>query len=99
MKAYWNGLPTTARQVTGVIPGHDPDKDPPLAWWRDLAGQRIDAVVVNVDGVDFGGGEMWLDDRDGSGTAKVTTGRGSPRYGHRNTPPLLDVRDRAGDPR
>lgn len=107
---YWNGLPTPARKVTGVVPAHDPEVHPPQAWWagrgsppevakalgikhmpsEDLQGQRIEAVEVVLDGVNVGGGISYLDNRDGSGWAKVTEGHGSPRWGHRNVP-LVDV--------
>lgn len=90
---YWNGLPTTIRRVVGTVPAHDPATDPPVAWWRPLVGQRIDAVEVHLDGVNQGGGICYLDDRDGSGWRKVTEGRGSPRWAHRELR-LLDVADR-----
>lgn len=57
---------------------------------EDLQGQRIQAVEVTLDGVNFGGGVCYLDDRDGAGWHKVTAGRGSPRWGHREVP-LVDV--------
>lgn len=60
---------------------------------EDLQGQRIEAVEVVLDGVNYGGGICYLDDRDGSGWAKVTEGRGSSRWGHRDVP-LVDVEDR-----
>ena len=90
---YWNGLPTPARKVTGVVREWEPEKDPPAAWWRELVGQRVPAVRVVLDGVNYGGGVTFLWDGDGSGWRKVTVGHGSPRYGHRNVP-LIDVQDR-----
>lgn len=87
---YWNGLPTPARKVVGTVADWDADKDPPLAWWRDIAGQRIEAVEVVLDGVNYGGGIAYLDNRDGSGWRKVTEGHGSPRWPHRNVR-LVDV--------
>ena len=92
---YWNGLPTRGRKVVGTVPEWNPDTDPPQAWWRDLVGQEIEAVEVVLDGVNYGGGTDYLDDRDGSGWYKVTEGRGSPRWGHRGLP-LVDVRPRPG---
>lgn len=89
-RGYWNGLPTQVRRVVGTVPDHDPDKHPPLAWWRDLQGERIPAVEVVLDGVNYGGGIIYLDDRDEAGWHKVTVGRGSPRIGHREVP-LIDV--------
>lgn len=59
---------------------------------EDLQGQRVAAVEVVLDGVNYGGGVCYLDDRDGSGWRKVTEGRGSPRYGHRELP-LVDVQE------
>ena len=89
MKGYWNGLPTEIRLVTGLVPEHGAE-DPPLAWWKELSGQRIEAVEVVLDGVNHGGGVSYLDNRDGSGLRKVTEGRGSPRWPHANVP-LVDV--------
>lgn len=89
-EGYWNGLPTPVRKVVGTVPPWDAEVHPPLAWWRDLSGQRIVAVEVELDGVNYGGGTAYLDDRDGSGWHKVTVGRGSPRCGHRDVP-LVDV--------
>lgn len=91
LDGYWNGLPTKVRLVTGVVREHGPG-DPPLAWWKNLAGQRIEAVEVQLDGVNFGGGTAYLDDRDGSGLRKVTEGHGSPRWPHRDVP-LIDVQE------
>lgn len=90
-RGYWNGLPTKVRRVTGVVPTHDPKQHPPLAWWRNLQGQRIRAVEVVLDGVNYGGGTLYLDDTAGQGWHKVTDGRGSPRIGHASVP-LVDVR-------
>lgn len=90
---YWNGLPTPARKVVGTVRAWQ-DGDPPQAWWRDLVGQRIEAVEVVLDGVNSGGGTTYLDDRDGSGWAKVTVGHGGPRWPHGNVP-LIDVEDRS----
>jgi len=57
---------------------------------EDLQGQRIEAVEVVLDGVNYGGGIAYLDNRDGSGWYKVTEGHGSPRLGHRDVP-LIDI--------
>lgn len=56
----------------------------PQYWARGLVGQRIAVVEVELGGVNYGGGVFYLDDRDGSGWAKVTEGHGSPRYSHAN---------------
>lgn len=87
---YWNGLPTPARKVIGTVAAWDPEKDPPLAWWRDIQGERIEAVEVVLDGVNYGGGTTFLDNRDGEGWRKVTEGHGGPRWPHKNVP-LVDV--------
>lgn len=82
-QAYWNGLPTTARRGTAVVA--DSPEFPGYWAKRDgIIGQRIPVVEIVLDGVNAGGGIDYLDDRDGSGWAKVTRGHGSPRYGHRN---------------
>ena len=86
---YWNGLPTPVRKVTGVVREWT-DGDPPQAWWKPIVGQRVRAVEVVLDGVNYGGGIAYLYDEDGSGWRKVTEGHGSPRYGHRDVP-LVDV--------
>lgn len=77
-KTYWNGMETEAVRGTAVV-ADEPAF--PLYWARELVGERIAVVRVNLDGVNYGGGEDFLDDRDGSGWAKVTGG-GGPRMGH-----------------
>ncbi len=74
----WNGIPITARRGTAVV------ADAPNFshyWARHLVGQRIAVVEVNLDGVNYGGGIDYLDDGEGRGWAKVTTG-GNPRTYH-----------------
>lgn len=83
-EGFWNGLPTTVRRCTGIVAEWDAETDPPQAWWRDLAGTRVKAVEVVLDGVNYGGGIDYLWNDDGSGWRKVTEGHGSPSYGHRN---------------
>jgi hypothetical protein len=78
-QAFWNGLPTQAARGTAVV-ADAPEF--PMYWARDIVGQRIAVVWVNLDGVNYGGGETYLDDRDGSGWRKVTVGHGGPQYGH-----------------
>lgn len=85
-KTYWNGLETPARRGTAVV-ADAPEF--PLYWARDLVGRRIEVVEVVLDGVNFGGGIAYLDDREGQGWEKVTVGMGSPRYGHAD----LDIVD------
>jgi hypothetical protein len=88
--AYWNGLPTFAMHgtavvestggfwagtdTTGTVPGVEHGPDP--------TGQRIKVVAVALNGVNFGGGTIYLYDEDGSGTRKVTEGRGAPQWPH-----------------
>lgn len=78
-ETFWNGMPTPARRGTAVV-ADAPEF--PMYWARDLVGQRIAVVEVVLDGVNYGGGIDYLDDRHGQGWAKVTEGHGSPRYGH-----------------
>ena len=75
---FWNGLPTPARRGSAIVADHP---EAPLYWARTLVGQRIAVVEVVLDGVNYGGGIEYLDDREGQGWAKVTGG-GSPRVGH-----------------
>ena len=79
---YWNGLPTEAIRGTAIV---SDDGRFPQYWARtdQLIGQRIPVVRVVLDGVNYGGGIDYLDNRDGSGWLKVTEGQGSPMYGHR----------------
>lgn len=91
-EGYWNGLPTSVRRVIGTVPPHDPEIHAPLAWWKHLSGESLEAVEVVLDGVNHGGGVCHLDNRDGSGWHKVTDGRGSPRWAHREVP-LIDVEE------
>ena len=81
-QAYWNGLPTFAMKGTAVVA--DAPEFPEF-WARKegLVGERIPVVLVELDGVNYGGGTAYLDNRDGSGWRKVTEGHGSPAYGHR----------------
>lgn len=77
---FWNGLPTPALRGTAVVAAAP---EFPQYWAADLVGQRIAVVHVTLDGVAYGGGMTYLDDRDGSGWRKVTEGHGSPRWPHR----------------
>lgn len=81
-QAYWNGLPTTARKGTAVV-ADSPQF--PLYWakTKGIIGQRIAVIEVDLNGVNYGGGICYLDDRQGEGSAKVF-GSGSPRAGHAN---------------
>jgi hypothetical protein len=90
--AFWNGLPTYAQRGTAVVLDAP---EFPQYWARDLVGQRIEVVRVVLDGVNYGGGIDYLDNRDGSGWRKVTEGHGSPAYPSAH----LAVRDFLPDPR
>lgn len=82
-EGYWNGLPTNVDRGTAVV-ADSPEF--PRYWARTegIIGQRIAVVRVDLNGVNYGGGVAYLDDRDGSGWRKVTEGYGSPRFGHRD---------------
>ncbi|WP_291208938.1 hypothetical protein [Hyphomonas sp.] len=76
-ETFWNGEPTKARKVFVEVGGPVPS-----TWWcADLIGFERRAVEVTYQGQTF-----FLDDEDGSGWEKVTTGRGGFRYGHRSLP-------------
>lgn len=96
--AYWNGLPTSARRARVRVPQHDPTIHAPLAWWRfgseigpPCEGQVVDAVIVELDGVNYGGGIAVLYDGDGTGFEKITTGRGGPMWPHKQLPDECEV--------
>ena len=77
-QTFWNYEPTPARKVR-VIVGPSPVK----TWWcADLAGQEREAVEVSYAGQP----PFYLDNADGSGWRKVTTGRGGPDWGHSSLP-------------
>lgn len=85
---FWNGEPCQAdrcRVIVGDV------GDMPLHWARDLVGTERAAVLVVYYSQHF-----LLDDEDGSGWAKVTEGRGSPRWPHRNLPMSSKVLPRGG---
>lgn len=80
-QGFWNGLPTEIERGTAVV---EDAPEFPQYWARTegIIGQRINVVRVVLDGVNYGGGTVFLDDRKGYGYGKVTAGHGSPRYGH-----------------
>lgn len=82
-QGFWNGLPTEIERGTAIVV----DAPEFLQYWarsEGIVGTRIAVVRVVLDGVNYGGGTTYLDDRDGQGYAKVTGGHGSPRFGHRD---------------
>lgn len=77
---FWQGRPCEARQVSVVVVD---DSRYAGYWARDLIGQRRNAVEVTD-----GGRTFYLDDEPFAGSsepgwAKVTIGRGTDQYGHR----------------
>ena len=73
---FWNGEPANCAPGWGVVSSDLPATGD---WPARAKGQRIRVVRV------FYGSEHFdLDDDDGRAWEKVTTGHGSPRYGHRN---------------
>jgi hypothetical protein len=75
---YWNGLLCPCRKVTAIVI----DSGRFTSYWartQGIVGERIAAVEVNRGDLVF-----YIDDRDGHGWAKVTSGYGSPCWGHRN---------------
>ena len=87
---YWNGLPTLAQRGTAIVADAP---TVPQYWARTegIVGTRIAVVCVVLHGVNYGGGIDYLDNRTGSGWAKVTTGHGSPRYGHASVAIVTDT--------
>ena len=77
-ETFWNYEPTPARKVR-VIVGPSPKK----TWWcAMLAGTEREAVEVSYAGQ----APFYLDNEDGSGWHKVTTGRGGPDQSHSELP-------------
>ncbi|MFE6428134.1 hypothetical protein ACFVOB_22115 [Streptomyces rochei] len=71
----WNGESCLARRITAIV---SDDGRFPAYWARDLVGTRRNAVEIT-----YGGSTFYLDDEDGSGWAKVTSG-GSPARAQRS---------------
>lgn len=74
-KTYWNGERCRASKVIVTVANKGRFKYP---WFEHLVGCVVDAVEVV-----YGGSCFYLYDSDGSGWRKVTVGRGSPNYPHR----------------
>lgn len=72
---YWNGEPCKARRVIVIVA----EAEKPTFWYAHLAGQERQAVEVTYADQTF-----YLDNAADQGWAKVTSGKGSPRYGHRS---------------
>ena len=78
-RGYWNGLATEVTRGSGVVAPHSHF---PYHSGETLIGKRIKVVRVVLDGINLGGGTVYLDNQNGSGWAKVTDGRGYPAFGH-----------------
>ena len=89
MTTYWNGLPTPATRGTAIV-ADAPDVPAHWAKSEGIVGDRIAVVCVVLDGVNYGNGVTYLDNRMGEGWRKVTEGRGSPRYGHKDVRVVSD---------
>lgn len=76
---YWNGKRCPARQGSVVVA-----KDArPFYWGRDLAGQRVAVVRVDIDhDLEDEPEPFYLLDHDGRGWRKVTVLRGGPQAAH-----------------
>jgi hypothetical protein len=84
-KTFWNGEPCRAVKVRVIV---GPSMRP--TWWcAGMVGQERAAVRV-----DYGRERFYLDNEDGSGWAKVTTGRGSPNVGHSSLPVASEVSEK-----
>lgn len=78
LRGFWNGEPTRVEQVLVRV-----GKPMAPTWWcADLEGKTRKAVAVYY----FKEGPFFLDDEDGTGWAKVTTGHGSPNQPHSSLP-------------
>lgn len=75
MKTYWNGEPCKARRVIVIVAPAEKS----TFWYAHLAGKERQAVEVV-----YGNQTFYLDNAADLGWAKVTTGKGSPRWGHRS---------------
>ena len=72
-KGFWNGQPAEVRRLL-VIVGDD---GRPASWAKGLIGQEHAVVEVK-----YGDRTFYLPDTNGAGWHKVTTGYGSPSWGH-----------------
>lgn len=81
---YWNGEPTPCRKVTVRLPN---TSEFPHFWGNDLLGTEQPAVLVEyADDMKY---LLW--DGDGSGWRKVTEGKGSPAWGHKEVPAESEI--------
>ena len=75
-ETFWNGEPTPCKRVI-VRVGHSMR---PTWWCAELEGREREAVFV-----EYGSTHYFLDNKDGSGWAKVLAG-GGPEQFHRSLP-------------
>lgn len=87
-RTYWNGEPCQARRVLVVVADFGRFETP---WFRQYVGQERAAVEVTYAGATF-----YIDDEEGDGWAKVTSG-GSPRAGHRSLDVARVIGERESD--
>jgi hypothetical protein len=74
-KGYWNGEPSAT--FTACIVKLNGDAAHPLWWHNAFAGTERQAIEITY------GGETWcIENQNGTGFYKVTTGMGSPGCGH-----------------
>lgn len=88
-QTYWNGEPCSARKVR-VSVGHALR---PTWWCAGLEGTIRQAVEVT-----YGERVFFLDNEDGSGWWKVTSGKGSPGAYHAGLPNDSEVVDEDAPP-
>lgn len=104
-RTYWNGERVSCRRVL-VMVGYPPS-DVPNHWARPLVGTPRNAVEVRARGSyrqgqphpDAAEERFFIDDQDGEGWQKVTQGKGSPSWPHRNVPVRYVVEDRDAEVR
>ena len=78
-QTYWNNQPCKARIVRVIIA----KAERPTFWYASLEGMEREAVEIS-EANQAGEQPFYLDNADGSGWLKVTKGKGSMMYGHRN---------------
>lgn len=92
IKGFWNGELADFRVVVGIV-GDEPAElkkqiegsRPGMKrylWFVPFIGQQRQMVEVKYQGETF-----YLDNSDGTGLHKVTSGKGSPRVGHKSVYP------------
>lgn len=85
---FWNGEPCEAVMVRVVVADDDRFTH---YWAREYVGEEREAVRVTY--ADFP--PFYIDNENGDGWAKVTAGKGSPRYGHSSLAVEREIATRA----